>query len=372
MQKIKICQVSTVHRWKDIRIYQKQCKSLAAAGYETHLVINIKEKGAREGMHDGIHVHDLKFKGNRVQRVLSATQQALKIAKEIKADIYHLHDPELLLIARELRKTGAKVIFDSHENVPANILSKDWIPVALVRKITAMLYERYEKKIVGEIDGVISVLEPLTERFVCRNSETIKNYPILKSAYPHKENWEDEKITLIYAGGLSRIRGLKEMIDALQYVKSPVELKLLGPWETAEYERDCMASPGWKKVTFYGMISNDEVYRMLSESHLGIVNFYKEPNHMMAYPNKAFEYMAAGVPLMMSDIPFWQEEFDKMAYFVNPIKPKEIAEKIEEVIKDRAKMRRKGNIGKDEANKNFSWDAEAKKLFAFYHKLHNS
>lgn len=365
MKKVKVCHITTVHEWDDLRILPKQCMSLAKSGYEVHLVANGKE----DSFEYETHIHNINFTGGRIKRILFGTQKALKKALEVKADIYELHDPELLLIARKLKASGAKVIFDSHENVPADILDKEWIPSKLVRKIISGIYDKFESNVTNQIDGVISVLEPITDKFKNPVRETIKNFPILNSVYKHKDNWTEDKAYLIYTGGLSKIRGLKQMIDALEYVEHDVTLHLFGAWETEEYHRQCQASKGWGKVKFHGMVSNDEVYKALSGAHLGMVNFLKVPNHILAHPNKAFEFMAAGIPMIMSDIEFWKDEFSDTAYFVDPEKPKEIASKINEVLGKREEMKARGELGVKLTHEKFSWDSQGKKLVKFYQKI---
>lgn len=84
------------------------------------------------------------------QGVTSVYLEAMKI----NADIYKLHDPELLRIGLRMKRNGKKVIFDSHENYREQIKEKKYIP-KWIRKGIVFLYGCFENYIVKKIDGVI-------------------------------------------------------------------------------------------------------------------------------------------------------------------------------------------------------------------------
>ena len=76
-----------------------------------------------------------------LRRTITAWQ-VYRIARRQQADLYVIHDSELLPWARLLRWTGNRVIYDMHENVPKDILSKTWIPAWLRKPLacTCLLY----------------------------------------------------------------------------------------------------------------------------------------------------------------------------------------------------------------------------------------
>ena len=209
MKKLKICHITTVHNENDIRIFHKMCVGLASnPSNQVYFIVPNAEPRNEQGVEILSFVSDTE---NRKERIKKAGQKALELAKEIKADIYHLHDPELLTIARKLKKhTGAKVVFDSHEDVPKQLLDKIWIP-AYQRKLFSWMYEKYERYVCSQIDGVISVTPIICKRFqkFQRNVALIANYPDLDElTFSDKKN--DFSRTIYYVGGIFKTRGIIE------------------------------------------------------------------------------------------------------------------------------------------------------------------
>ena len=206
----KVCHITNVHDNNDNRVFYKECCSLAKAGYDVFLLA----KGeSRE--QDKVHVIGFgdKYK-SRKQRSFDFVNDLYKKALKLDADIYHLHDPELLRIALKLKRKGKKVIFDSHENYTAQILLKDYIPKCL-RKGISKLYHLYETHVVRNIDAVIF---PCTINgkniFDGRSKATffVGNEPRLEEFDASMEP-DLSSNNVIYVGTLSWARGIKELVQ---------------------------------------------------------------------------------------------------------------------------------------------------------------
>ena len=109
----RVVHLTSVHNPKDVRIYYKECISIANGGYDTHLIA----PGASENKRGKIKFHGVESKyNNRVKRMLFTVAQVYKRALQLKGDLYHFHDPELIPIGFLLFRKCKRVIYDVHED----------------------------------------------------------------------------------------------------------------------------------------------------------------------------------------------------------------------------------------------------------------
>ncbi|MEG2428816.1 MAG: glycosyltransferase, partial [Oscillospiraceae bacterium] len=149
MSKKQICILTSVHRHDDVRIYHKEAKSLKEAGYDVTILCH-DFSGKDE---NGINFIKIKLPKNRFLRMIVSAGKFYKTAKKINADYYHFHDPELIPTGKKLAKT-AKVIYDVHEDVPRQILTKPYLSPSIA-KIVSKSYEKKEHQSVSKFFAVI-------------------------------------------------------------------------------------------------------------------------------------------------------------------------------------------------------------------------
>ena len=366
----KICILTSVHPALDVRIFYKEAKTLVRAGYDVVLVA----QHDKEEIIEGIKIIPLPKPKNRFFRIFFLARKAYKIALEQKADIYHFHDPELIPWAIKLKKkTGTKVIYDVHEDVPKQILSKHWIP-KILRKITSSLFNFYEKKMAKNFDFVITVGEDVKESFKKENPhvETVKNFPILDYfKNTHSELFSKNIFTLICPGGLTKIRGVEEIVKALEFLPNSVQLILLGKFVPSDFEQQIKSLKGFEKVRYFGQVPFGEIPQYLSRADIGVACYLPVPNNINSNPNKLFEYMVAGLPVIASNFPLWKEiiEGNNCGICVNPLEPKEIAKAVEYLIKHPEEARKMGENGRKAVLEKYNWENESKKLLEVYEEL---
>jgi glycosyltransferase involved in cell wall biosynthesis len=364
----KIIHLSTVHGRYDVRIFHKQCRSLAANSYDVTLVV---QDGKGDENRDGVRILDLGSPpSGRVRRILLSSWRAYCCLREVPAAIIHFHDPELLPAGFYLKRAKHHVIYDSHEDVPRDILSKYWIP-ALLRKGLSILFEKFENYIAEKLDAVVGATPFIAKRFqrINPNSIAVNNFPIQEEFQPANEVRPFSR-TICYIGGITRVRGISELIAALGILRD-VTLVMCGPFESKAYEAELMSLPGWKYVDYRGTVGRNEVSKIMAGSALGAVTFLPTPNHVDAQPNKMFEYMAAGLPLLASNFPLWRQivEETQCGVCVDPCLPAEIAKAIAHLLADESACRAKGRAGRKAIVERFNWRNESKKLLNLYGEL---
>ncbi len=364
-----VCILTSVHSPKDVRIYQKQAKSLKRAGYDVVLVnpslTEIDEMGIR------FVSADIPAMG-RIKRILTAPKLVYRVAKEVKADIYHFHDPELMGIGKKLSR-DALVIFDSHEDTPGQILGKDYIPKPL-RKIISAVVGMREKRTAKKLSAVITATDTINGFFTekgCKKVVTVNNYPILDE-FQKDVPFESRENAVCYVGGITRIRGIGEAVKSLNGAN--YRLLLAGAFDSAELEQTVKAMPEFEKTDFYGMVGRGEVADILARSKAGLVTLYPVPNYVNSLPIKMFEYMAMGVPVVYSNFDFWKtlagnEQDGVCGIAVDPYDPADIRKACEYIISHPEEAKQMGENGKRLVHEKYNWKVEEAKLLALYKEL---
>lgn len=361
-----ITHITSVHSRHDIRIFHKECKSLSKAGYKVKLIV---ADGKGDEMIDEIRILDAGGKhSKRLKRMIHTVYDVYKTALTTQADIFHLHDPELLPLVPKLLKHG-NVIYDAHEDLPRQIMGKHWIPKAL-RKLISFFSERVENHYARKTSGIVAATPFIAERFRKINSNVvnINNYPMLEEFARVERKPSDERLAC-YVGGISSARGIFEMVKAMEFIDG--KLLLAGLFENPVDREQAQNLPGWEKVVELGFCGRERVMEILAVARAGLVLFHPSPNHTNAQPNKLFEYMAAGLPLIASDFLLWREIIDsaKCGVCVNPLEPKEIADAVEWVFNNPEEAEEMGAAGKKAVLEKFNWAKEDEKLKEFYRIL---
>jgi glycosyltransferase involved in cell wall biosynthesis len=359
-----ITHISSVHSRYDIRIFLKECRSLSKAGYTVNLVV-ADGKGDEE--RDSVHILDAGGKKrNRFWRMTETLFRVYKKAVSTNAAVYHLHDPELLLLVPRLLKHG-NVIYDTHEDLPRQILSKHWIPRYL-RSAVSFISEKVENHYSRKVTGIVAATAFIGDRFkkINNNVVNINNYPLLEEFADIERRPSNERLTC-YIGGISIERGILEMVKAMEFVNG--KLILAGNFSNPEEREKAKKLSGWKKVIELGFCDREKVREILSSAKVGLLLFHPSPNHTDAQPNKLFEYMAAGLPIIASDFPLWRDIIDTSGcgIYVNPLNPNEIATSLNFLFSDPEMAEHKGESGKVAVVKKYNWEYEKNKLLHFYH-----
>lgn len=365
---IKIAHLTSAHPRSDIRVLVKMCCSLASANFQVSLVV---ADGLADELRDGVQILDVGASNGRFDRIKNAPNRLFEKAISLQADLYHLHDPELIPIGLMLKRMGKRVVFDSHEDVPKQMLGKPYLNKPVLWTLSKV-FSAYESWACRQFDGVIAATPFIRDKFLKINFRTvdINNFPLL-GELDAQVAWADKAAELCYVGGIARIRGIAEVVKAMGLVQSEVRLNLCGSFSEPPAELACKAMPGWQAVNEMGLIDRAEVRKVLGRSLAGLVTFLPLPNHIDAQPNKMFEYMSAGIPVIASDFPLWREIVlrNECGLCVNPMDPAAIAEAIDYLVQHPDEARQMGENGRCAVLERYNWSVEEAKLLDFYKNI---
>jgi glycosyltransferase involved in cell wall biosynthesis len=357
-----------VHAATDDRIFYKECRSLVQHGYEVYFVV----PNAKDEIIEGVHIQGIDEVGGRFSRLFKAQWNALRTSLKTKSAIYHFHDPELMFLGVILKILGKKVVYDVHEDLPKQILYKPWISSPFIRKILSKLIYVFEQFSCLFFDGILSVTDDIAQKYKPSKTIILRNLPInaiVESIDNSVNTPENEKLIFIYAGGLTRIRGIREVCEALAPHKNKAELWLLGQWETEEYRKECISDMNTDYIKYLGFKTMPVVYQHIDRADVGIAMLYPIKNYLTSLPIKAFEYMALRKPLLMSNFEYWETTFEGAALFADAHSVDDISFKIKKLIEDKALRQQLGDFGFQRIQDELNWEKEAEKMFSLYDRI---
>jgi len=364
-----VVHLTSVHSRYDTRIFIKECRSLARKGYAVSLIV---ADGSGDEVKDGVSIVDVGATQGRVDRIIKTTRRVYKKALELDGDFYHLHDPELIPIGLKLKRLGKVVIFDAHEDVPKQLLSKPYLNKP-AKWALSKVYGAYETWACKRLDAIVTATPFIRDKFLTinANSIVINNFPILGELTSTSNDWSQRRNEVCYVGGIAAIRGISEVVQAMGQVRSGACLQLGGRFSEKGIESEVKGYPGWQNVEELGFVDREGVRNILSRSVAGLVTFLPLPNHIEAQPNKMFEYMSAGVPVIASNFPLWREiiEGNECGLCVDPMSPGEIAEAIDFLVNNPVQAKQMGERGQRAVRERYNWSIEEKKLVDLYASL---
>lgn len=362
-----IAHITTVHPLSDPRILRKECRALAQAGHEVYLVGPGRTEDEVMPVEDGVTIVKTGFVRGRLGRAIIGSLHVWTQLRRIRPKVVHGHDPELLplLVAWRLANRGGVTIYDAHESLVGQIEGKPYIPRSfrpLVKAASWLLV----KTVTQRLDGVVAATPHIQSGFSVRRTCVVQNFP-WESSFPESGNELDRK-NFCYVGGLSRVRGIDEMVWGLDRAGSESRLMLVGPVD--EYAKAVIGRSG-DKLDYLGVVDSGEIPEILERAIAGFVVLHPVENYLRSQPTKLFEYMAAGIPFIASDFPYWRDmvgNFDA-GYFVDPGDIEQIASAVRAVLDYPEEARHMGARGRLAFEQHFSFASQAAALVDFVYSL---
>ena len=367
----RICHMTCVHQRYDTRVFQKECRSLAANGYDVSLIV---ADGKGNEVKDGVKIFDIgSNKVSRWKRMTKITNSVKKKAIELDCEVYHFHDPELMFTGLALHMRGKKVIVDMHEDHPSYIAEADYIPM---RKLVSFLYEKLEVYAVKRFAGVVTTRQVINERLAKYNKhiQMITNFPRLAIDFKGHTDKVDNKAVITFAGAIVDSWRHKLIIQAIENIDN-VKYLLAGPVSDS-YLETLKSLKGWSKVEFLGEVPFSKVCEMYEQATMGVAVYHycnnmggKEGN---LANTKMFEFMNYGLPFICTDFRLWKqivEQEEKCGICVNPYSLEEMTDAIKYLMEHPDERKQMGENARRAAEKTYNWECQEKLLVEFYRNI---
>lgn len=359
-----IVHLTTAHPRHDIRIFHKMSRGLTSGPF-TLLVAD----GLGNRIIDGVSIVDIGKAKSRLSRILFTPWYAANAIRKKNVQLIHFHDPEFLLPALWLKFLGFVVVYDVHEDVPRQILSKPWLP-GTFRKPISWVFEQFENFAAKKMSAIVTATSTIADRFrpFSIPVTVVHNYPISAEFVTSKPALTNN--ALCYIGGISRVRGIDQLIQALSLLPD-FTLTLAGRFQPPSLQSELELLPGWAQVDYRGEVDRNEITAILENASIGVATLLPIENYLDSLPIKMFEYMASGLPVLASNFPLWQRlvEDTGAGICVDPQNPKAIAVAVLNLMKNPSTLQEMGTRGKELIKKKYNWDTQLNELLRLYRKL---
>src|SRR5664280_522911 len=352
----KVCILTSCHSPFDVRIFQREAKSLVKVGYD----VTIVAQHDKEEIVEGIRIINLQRPRNRIERMTKTVRSVFRKAIEVNADIYHFHEPELIPVGLKLQRLNKKVIFDIHEDTRQQIKTKEYIPLPL-RFFVSRAYSLYEDYACRKFSALVTPQKTMTEYYSTLNiTETVENFVDL-SLYPRREP-DFSKPVLLHAGVLSADRGLYDMVNAAKKISGDFLFYV------AANNADDINISSISPLICLGKLDQKAIVDAYRKSNIGIILYNNVGQYSMAGAIKCYEYMANSMPIIMPNFGEWIEFNNKYKCGINVDVHDAVgvAAAINYLINNPEKARQMGENGRKWVETDCSWQIAFEKLNKLY------
>jgi glycosyltransferase involved in cell wall biosynthesis len=321
-----------------------------------------------------IRIHDIGVAPfGRFGRSTFGTVRLWKVLRRQRADVIQFHDPELLPLALVMRACGRTVVYDMHENLPKDILTKDWVPGPL-RRALAFAARRFQQLALRFVPTVFAEASYAPEFTAAKRSVTALNYP-LAADLAAVAQVKNSSFTVGYVGAISLNRGAVTMVEAVSALRArgvDARALLVGPVRDgvkADNTFKKAVEEGWIVAT--GRLKPAVAWERVATCHVGMAILSPSPNFTESLPTKLFEYMALGLPVIASDFTLWRRVVERAGcgFLVAPTEVTEIVEALHWLHDNPREASQMGVCGRATVLKEYSWASEFKKLRSFYQEI---
>lgn len=371
-----IVHVSSAHPWTDNRVHLRGAASAAAAGYRTALVA-VAAAGRSADMDwdrpdptTGVYVRRIPNRP-RHRRVVVSAAQAVRAALSSRAQVVHLHDPELAWAVPLLRAAGRTVVYDAHEDLPDQVRGKEYLGRAGGRLAVAVAH--LAVRVAGHADAVVAATPAIAERFSPGQALLVRNVPRLRASDDEAPPVDAREPIAVYLGALSRDRGIDVLTGVATAGRLPSGWRLVtaGPIDGAvdRVRFDDVVRAGG--IEHLGVLQPGPARDLLLRARVGLLPLRPTRAYAAAIPTKLFEYLASGLGVIATDVPLWRDLLDgaDCVTWVPPDDPVAVVEAIRRYDSNPDLLLRHARAGRSIVHDRFRWDHEERVLLDLYARL---
>jgi len=367
-----------MHPANDVRIYYKEAMSLSKAGF--HIVHICPEHISAKNRFYNKHIKTITY--HYPQGIIWRLFQIPSLfrrASKVKADCYHCNEVDSWIAGVLLKICfKKKVVFDVHEHYPetfAHSRFPKWL-----RPIIAF-----------SIRWLFLILSPFTDRIVLAKQSIAKDFSLFRKKLVYVQNYAltsylstnqkqsepNSLVQVIHHGVMGQKRGWPVLLEVFSSLRhEAICLKIIGQFKDGS-ENDFFTQRNElnlsERVIFEDWMPFEDVFQHVKASQIGIVLLQPgHLNHVHALPHKLFDYMLAGIPVI---IPNFSKELTSIVtqsncgVLVDPSNPNQIRQAILSLANNPNKRKELGANGRKAILKKYNWDNEARELITMYNKL---
>lgn len=359
-----VLHVTTAHRADDVRIFDRECRSLADHGYRVCLAAS-----GTLPSDSGISLLGLREPPkNRPRRFASGLTKGLALSRAVTADLWHFHDPELLPVAVLLARSGERVVWDAHEDYLTQLRSgaKSWMPGPIQGVAVWGL-----RKLLASIDkhavGVVAATPTIAAKYTNRNTVLVGNEARLEPFVRCTPSYDSMALLFIGAPGPGHL--FHEVVEAVAPLKE-VRLRLAGREPSPEGWRAARALLG-DRLSYLGWLDRAGLAAAMNETALGLVTYSDTEPYADGFPTKAFEFAAAGLPMVATPNRTIREVFEThgLGVVASSFTSPALRIAIESALNDRSQWEQQSDRIRDWAVEADGWTDSERRLLGLYDEV---
>lgn len=310
-------------------------------------------------------------------RLRDFERRAAKAVAQWRPDLVHAHDANTLTVAmRVQRRRGTPFVYDAHELWEERNAQRG----ERARRAERKLLDRATALMAGSVTVSPGIQDWMTERYdLSEPPVLVRNIPRAPTrahdasagSLRERAGLTEESRVAVYVGGITTGRGIDEAIEAIAQLPDDVHLVLLGqgsPENIAFFGALAVRLGVADRVHFAGSVESDSVSAAIADADVSLV--YTQPKNLsyrLSLPNKLFESVHAGLPVVASDLPDVRALVEQYGFgeLCEPDDVASLAEAVERVVAHSDDLRAAAAA----AASSLSWENEMERLFALYQSI---